>query len=308
MTADFSKPSLASTKTNFPTEIIANVNQAMTMDGSGSNLVTGFLKYNRTTDMIEEWNGSSWVEQGIGPVGTIIQQFATTAPTGYLLLAGGTIGDASSGASLRANADASPLFVHLWTYLANSEAAVSTGRGASAAADFAAHKTLTLPDMRQRFPIGKAASGTGATLGGTGGNIDHTHTGPAHTHTITHTHNMGNHTHSVPNHQHAAGSLRAQCGTSPGTNEYVFFGLDGVNTFTSTYRMTGAAAGTTAQGSTIPTSVVQGSTANDGGSTSGAPSSNVTDGTNTADSGSSGTGATGSGNPPFLAMNFFIKY
>lgn len=42
--------------------------------------------------------------------------------------------------------------------------------------------TFNLPDMRQRFPIGKAASGTGSTLGGSGGSIDHTHSVPAHYH------------------------------------------------------------------------------------------------------------------------------
>jgi len=35
--------------------------------------------------------------------------------------------------------------------------------------------TFNLPDLRQRFPLGKAAAGTGSTLGGTGGEIDHTH-------------------------------------------------------------------------------------------------------------------------------------
>lgn len=35
--------------------------------------------------------------------------------------------------------------------------------------------TFNVPDSRQRFPLGVAASGTGATLGGTGGAIDHTH-------------------------------------------------------------------------------------------------------------------------------------
>ena len=35
--------------------------------------------------------------------------------------------------------------------------------------------TFNVPDMRQRFPLGVAASGTGATLGGTGGAIDHVH-------------------------------------------------------------------------------------------------------------------------------------
>jgi microcystin-dependent protein len=36
--------------------------------------------------------------------------------------------------------------------------------------------TFNLHDLRQRFPMGKAVSGTGGTLGGTGGAIDHTHT------------------------------------------------------------------------------------------------------------------------------------
>lgn len=36
--------------------------------------------------------------------------------------------------------------------------------------------TFNLPDLRQRFPLGKATSGTGSTLGGTGGTIDHLHT------------------------------------------------------------------------------------------------------------------------------------
>jgi microcystin-dependent protein len=34
---------------------------------------------------------------------------------------------------------------------------------------------FNVPDLRQRFPLGKAASGTGAALGATGGAIDHTH-------------------------------------------------------------------------------------------------------------------------------------
>lgn len=41
----------------------------------------------------------------------------------------------------------------------------------------------TLPDARQRFPLGLAISGTGSTLLGTGGAVDHTHTQPTHTHT-----------------------------------------------------------------------------------------------------------------------------
>jgi len=35
--------------------------------------------------------------------------------------------------------------------------------------------TFNVPDLRQRFPLGKAVSGTGAVLGAVGGTIDHTH-------------------------------------------------------------------------------------------------------------------------------------
>jgi microcystin-dependent protein len=35
--------------------------------------------------------------------------------------------------------------------------------------------TFNVPDLRQRFPLGVAASGTGSTLAGTGGDIDHLH-------------------------------------------------------------------------------------------------------------------------------------
>lgn len=36
--------------------------------------------------------------------------------------------------------------------------------------------TFNVPNLQQRFPLGKATSGTGSTLGGTGGTIDHLHT------------------------------------------------------------------------------------------------------------------------------------
>lgn len=42
--------------------------------------------------------------------------------------------------------------------------------------------TFNLPDLRQRFPMGKAASGTGNSLAAAGGSVDHTHSVPAHYH------------------------------------------------------------------------------------------------------------------------------
>lgn len=68
-----------------------------------------------------------------------------SADPGWIMLDDGTIGSAASGASTRANADTSDLFAHLWTTYADFICPVSTGRGASAAADYAANKTIRLP-------------------------------------------------------------------------------------------------------------------------------------------------------------------
>lgn len=121
---------------------------------------------------------------------------------------GRTIGSAISGASERANADCEALFLFLWNTYADTICAVTSGRGVSAAADFAANKPIAVPDKRGRSPfglddMGNAAAGrfTGVpftlgndiTPGSLGGETRHQllATGlPAHTHaaTITDTH------------------------------------------------------------------------------------------------------------------------
>lgn len=98
--------------------------------------------------------------------------FRTTAPTGWILFSeGGTIGDGSSSATVRANADTLDLFTVFWNAYNNTICPVSGGRGASAAADFAAHKRLQLPPCGSRG-LGVAGSGSGLTsrtLGATAG-------------------------------------------------------------------------------------------------------------------------------------------
>jgi microcystin-dependent protein len=89
--------------------------------------------------------------------GMRIGYYGTTAPSGWVRAAGRTIGSAASGATERANADCQALFEHLWTV--DSNLTVSTGRGASASGDWAANKTITLPDYRERVPAGLATMG-----------------------------------------------------------------------------------------------------------------------------------------------------
>lgn len=93
-------------------------------------------------------------------VGDIKASVRATAPTGWLLCVG-TIGNASSGATRRANADTLALFTFLWDGMSDANAPVSGGRGASAAADFAANKTITLPDTRERVIAGYNGGGAG---------------------------------------------------------------------------------------------------------------------------------------------------
>ncbi len=84
--------------------------------------------------------------------GDLKPRYGTGAHTGWVRCNRRTIGSAASGATERANADTEALFVHL--YNANTSLTVSTGRGASAAADYAANKTIELPDLRGRTIAG----------------------------------------------------------------------------------------------------------------------------------------------------------
>lgn len=84
--------------------------------------------------------------------GDIKTRYGTGVLTGFVRANGRTIGSATSGASERANADTEALFLYLWTE--DAGLAVSTGRGASAAADWAANKNIALPDWRGRVIAG----------------------------------------------------------------------------------------------------------------------------------------------------------
>ncbi len=83
----------------------------------------------------------------------------TSAPAGWIKANGGTIGNASSGGTTRANADTSALFAKYWALDATDFPVYDSGgtlssRGANAAADFAANKRILIEDFRSEYVRG----------------------------------------------------------------------------------------------------------------------------------------------------------
>ncbi len=119
-------------------------------------------------------------------------------PTGWLLAAGGTIGNASSNGTSRANADMAALFAVLWdvgntygTLALFTSGGGGSSFGANAAADFAANRAIALPDLRGRIIAARddmggsdagrmvanetAADKVAGTAGAEKVSMDHTH-------------------------------------------------------------------------------------------------------------------------------------
>lgn len=144
--------------------------------------------------------------------------------------------------------------------------------------------TFNVPDMRQRFPLGKATSGTGAVLGGSGGQVDHTHSVPGLSIPSLAVANYG-HTHTLSS---AAG---AAVGFT--NNGYTYYAISGANFTANRYSQLLAATG--ASGSSVNGAALYGST------------------DSAADSGYTGTGTTGGAatsnqNPPFQTVNYIIRH
>ena len=275
----------------------------------GSDLDTGI--YRKSANKMAVALGGVEVPGAFTPTGAMLQYLGTTAPTGWVRGNGRTIGNASSSATERANADTEDLFSFLWDNFANAQCAVSTGRGASAAADYAANKTIALPDLRGRAFFGlddmgaSAASrlGTVVTSQTTNGASGGTETVALSSGELaSHTHDLGNHTHSVTgntgSHTHtfttaSNGAHTHTIGTAAGTS----FG--GASPLLTTPNGTTQANGTTSsEGAHTHTGTTDGNTASIS-LTSAAPSSNT--------SGSAGSGTAHSNMPPAWLGTFIIK-
>lgn len=94
-------------------------------------------------------------------VGDIKTSLNPAPGPGWVVANDGTIGSATSGATTRANADCQALFEFLWNTYSNAFAPVGGGRGGSAAADWAANKTIQTGFIAGRVLGGE---GTGAGL------------------------------------------------------------------------------------------------------------------------------------------------
>lgn len=172
----------------------------------------------------------------IAATGDVKAAYGTAIISGWVRANARTIGSASSGATERANSDTAALFAYLWN--ADPNLAVSTGRGASASADFSANKTITLPDGRGRGIAGLDDMGNtdAARLSGSALTSCRTTLGCAggeSTHAMA-VSEMAAHRHGValvdPGHVHPGGEASNKSGFAGGNPSTLWFGNPASNT------------------------------------------------------------------------------
>lgn len=238
---------------------------------------------------------------GIVPVGSITAYVSTTAPTGWLLCDGSAVSRET--------------YQSLWDVIRNGTLGTSLSPAPYGNGD--GSTTFNLPNLQQRFPLGKAASGTGSTLGSTGGSIDHSHSfsgsgsgSGTHSHGNTfsasagttgsaHEHPAG--TYAVPGHSHAF-SDSGTTGTG-GTRNVASGTVASVPTSAHTH---GFSISGTTDGTGGAVAITGNSGSNNSGHTHNVPiSGGVSDGSHSVSISISGT--TGTTNPPFLTINYIIK-
>jgi hypothetical protein len=101
--------------------------------------------------------GSSVDPTTVMQTGDMKIRYDTIPQTGFVRCNGLTIGDATSGATEAYGAQCQALFQYLWN--TDSTLAVLPSRGATASADWTAHKQITLPDGRSRLLAGLGGMG-----------------------------------------------------------------------------------------------------------------------------------------------------
>ncbi len=238
--------------------------------------------------------GSTGATGPAGPVvvGGMMMFGGSVAPTGWLLCDGAPVSRTT--------------FAALFSVIGTTYGA---GDGST---------TFNLPNLTQRFPVGVAG---GVPLGSVGGSWNHSHTLPDHQHSVAaHDHGMS-HVHSVPGHFHSVNLTTSSGGahTHPLTGRENGAGLgSGADVPTGASSTTGTNVTWTGaiQSAGAHTHTVSGSTGNGSGPdgqnafNTGGSSASVT-GLNSTGlvTGLAGSAVpTGTANPPYLAVNFIIKF
>jgi hypothetical protein len=227
-------------------------NKIVKWTGTGAAVLIDFLNENdlasnSTTGVPTQASVKAYVDTAVAAgagfsTGNWRGTLNSTAASGWVMLDDGTIGDASSLATTRANADTAALFALIWNQTVNADCAVSGGRGASAAADFAAHKTIALPKVLGRA-LAVAGAGSGLTSRNPGSKLGE------ETHTMT-LGELVSHGHTVNDPQHAHSTV----GDS-GIEGAGFGGGDNTTTVNTGASATGISINST--GSTTPFNVMQ---------------------------------------------------
>lgn len=163
---------ILATQHNPPLEdIAAALSQALLRSGVSpltGNLSAGGFKItngaNGTDDgdyvTMSQLNAVIATVSSLIPTGARGSFYMNSPPPGWVVGNGGTIGSAASGATNRANADTQSLFNLFWAQFNDATLPIQTSggaastRGASAAADWAANKRLTVFDLRTRYDRG----------------------------------------------------------------------------------------------------------------------------------------------------------
>ncbi len=219
------------------------------------------------------------------PVGAISLWTTDTAPTAWLLCRGQQVSRAT--------------YQGLFSVIGTT---YGVGDGST---------TFNVPDLQQRFPLGKAVAGTGSTLAGTGGAIDHTHTagavsgstgaGGSHSHSIS---SAGSHSHTVNSHDHGNENLR---NSTTATSAYTLgSGLVEVQAGTGEIVANGAAHFTVAPGSGYDITTDNASPGTDSQGSHDHGASTGSESSHTHGAGTLAVATGGTNNPAFISLNFII--
>jgi microcystin-dependent protein len=217
------------------------------------------------------------------PVGAITAYGAATPPTGWLMCNGAQVSRVT--------------YKGLFDVIGTTYGA---GDGST---------TFTLPNFQGRFPLGKATSGTGSTLGETGGTISHTHN------VSDHTHSFGAHTHTIPSQAGHAHTISADGSHSHGGSTDSGGGgtTDGPSSTTSVEQCAVACISVASETHTHTVSAHTHGISADGshshGGSTGTEPSHDHGGVTGATGGTTELGGaqeTTSANPPFQVINYII--